>query len=259
MTSFPGWQFTEFSEWQNWRFGHFIRLRASRKSELGTLKVVFKFDICYKLLPKLNYSMWPVRKILGIADVLIPVLVSAQGTELSRNREWGPGVYYSWRDVGTCSFLVHRQLSPNHELWDDTKEDWQFNKKLHRFPRSNQLLLSFFSSVPKDLSSTPNSFQRLILLLFNTVGLPWFAVLASVHFPSNLSVSSLWLGGHTFPPSEKSHWEPTTWLSEINDSVFRSLICSLRILPFPLVDVVLISPRWDGCSLLFLEEVHWPH
>jgi hypothetical protein len=76
MTSFPGWQFTEFSEWQNWRFGHFIRLRASRKSELGTLKVVFKFDICYKLLLKLNYSMWPVRKILGIADVLIPVLVA---------------------------------------------------------------------------------------------------------------------------------------------------------------------------------------
>lgn len=199
------------------------------------------------------------QKNLRHRGCLNPCPGSAQGTELSRNREWGPGVYYSWRDVGTCSFLVHRQLSPNHELWDDTKEDWQFNKKLHRFPRSNQLLLSFFSSVPKDLSSTPNSFQRLILLLFNTVGLPWFAVLASVHFPSNLSVSSLWLGGHTFPPSEKSHWEPTTWLSEINDSVFRSLICSLRILPFPLVDVVLISPRWDGCSLLFLEEVHWPH
>lgn len=40
-----------------------------------TLKVHFKFDIFYKLLPKLNNSMWLVREILAIMDVFIRVLV----------------------------------------------------------------------------------------------------------------------------------------------------------------------------------------
>lgn len=35
----------------------------------------FKFDIFYKLLPKLNNSTWLVRESLGIMDVLISVLV----------------------------------------------------------------------------------------------------------------------------------------------------------------------------------------
>lgn len=67
-----------------------------------------------------------------------------------------------------------------------------------------------------------------------------------------LSVSFQFVTGwaHTFLPSEKSHWEATTWLSEINDSVLWSLICSLRILPFPPVDAVLTSPWWMQSSFL---------
>lgn len=109
-----------------------------------TLKVHFKFDIFYKLLPKLNNSMWLVREILVIMDVFIRVLVVLTAPKSPETTSKNQVFSSRGEMLELVAFWFTGSAHQIKCFRDDAKKDWQFNKKWHRFPGSNQLLLSFF-------------------------------------------------------------------------------------------------------------------